>query len=86
MAERSTEEKFKKIRESQEGLMTQNTDYLYCDVCRIHVPCQRVPSGGWEVHCPGCSGECAFCNCYLKRFCFGSREQFPPFQSPPRSR
>jgi hypothetical protein len=59
-----------------------STDYLYCPVCRVHVACQRVPSGGWEVACPGCDGECALCHCYLKRFCFGSRELFPPFEDP----
>jgi hypothetical protein len=59
--------------EFQEGV-----DYLYCSHCRIHVPCRRLPSGGWEVQCPGCAGECGFCQCYLRRFCFGSREQFPP--------
>lgn len=59
-----------------------NIDYLYCPVCKVHVPARRVPSGGWEVACPGCDGECALCHCYLKRFCFGSRELFPPFESP----
>lgn len=62
-----------------EGLsLPEETDYLYCDACRIHVPCRRLESGGWEVLCPGCVGECAFCQCHLKKFCFGSREQFPP--------
>lgn len=56
----------------------EDTDYLFCSVCRIHVPCRRIGSGGWEVLCPGCTGECAFCQCHLKRFCFGSRDQFPP--------
>ncbi len=59
--------------------LTTDTDYLYCPICRVHVPCRRVPTGGWEVDCPGCDGECAFCNCYLQRFCFGNRELFPPF-------
>ena len=54
-------------------------DYLFCPICRIHVPCRRLESGGWEVLCPGCLGECAFCDCYPKRFCFGNRQQFPPF-------
>lgn len=57
----------------------EDIDYLYCSHCKIHVPCQRLESGGWEVQCPGCDGECGFCECYLRRFCFGSREQFPPF-------
>ncbi len=61
---------------------SKNTDYLYCPICRVHVPCQRVDSGGWEVDCAGCQGECAFCDCYLKRFCFGNRELFPPFDKP----
>lgn len=59
--------------------LEENTDYLYCPVCRAHVPCRRIPGGGWEVQCPGCAGECGFCSCHLQRFCFGSREQFPPF-------
>ena len=58
--------------------MQPNTDYLYCKVCRIHVPCRRIPSGGWEVQCLGCAGECLLCKCYLRKFCFGSRDQFPP--------
>lgn len=53
-------------------------DYLWCPACRIHVPCFRVPSGGWEVRCQGCAGECVICDCHLKRFCFGNRDQFPP--------
>jgi rubrerythrin len=56
-------------------------DYLFCPVCKSHVPCVRVETGGWEVQCPGCAGECGLCKCYLQRFCFGSREQFPPFQA-----
>lgn len=59
-----------------------DTDYLYCPVCRIHVPCRRLETGGWEVQCAGCAGECAFCQCCLKRFCFGSRDEFPPFPGP----
>jgi rubrerythrin len=58
----------------------EETDYLYCPVCKIHVSCRRVESGGWEVECPGCAGECGLCKCYLQQFCFGSREQFPPFK------
>lgn len=65
--------------------LVENTDYLFCPRCDIHVPCLRLPSGGWEVACPGCSGECAFCKCYLKRFCFGSREEFPPFPDDEKS-
>lgn len=56
-----------------------DVDYLFCDVCRIHVPCRRLPSGGWEVQCPGCAGECLVCHCNLQRYCFGSRESFPPY-------
>lgn len=63
--------------------LDQGVDYLYCPVCKSHVPCVRVETGGWEVQCPGCAGECGLCQCYLKRFCFGSREQFPPFVSAP---
>lgn len=59
--------------------LEKETDYLYCPVCKTHIACRRVQSGGWEVECPGCSGECGFCKCYMQRFCFGSREQFPPF-------
>jgi hypothetical protein len=61
------------------GQLQEDTDYLFCPLCNSHVPCKRVPAGGWEVECPGCIGECVSCACYLKRFCFGSREQFPPF-------
>jgi hypothetical protein len=55
-------------------------DYLWCPSCRVHVPCARVPSGGWEVKCRGCAGECGTCDCHLRRFCFGSRDQFPPLR------
>lgn len=67
---------FKKFRED---MLEDDTDYLFCPVCRTHVPCRRLATGGWEVMCPGCAGECGFCGCHLRRFCFGSREQFPPF-------
>jgi hypothetical protein len=63
----------------QKAQLTRNQDYLWCPICQIHVPCRRIPSGGWEVDCPGCRGECMRCGCYLKRFCFGGRDQFPPF-------
>lgn len=59
--------------------LDEDTDYLYCPVCRVHVACRRLASGGWEVQCHGCLGECIRCTCYLKQFCFGSRQQFPPF-------
>jgi rubrerythrin len=59
--------------------MQEGVDYLFCPVCKIHVPCLRMETGGWEVQCPGCVGECGYCKCYLQRFCFGGREQFPPF-------
>jgi hypothetical protein len=62
--------------------LEENTDYLFCPVCRVHVPCHRLESGGWEVMCENCFGECAFCQCCLKRFCFGSRDEFPPFPYP----
>lgn len=65
--------------------METGVDYLFCPVCKSHVPCVRVESGGWEVLCPGCTGECGLCKCYLQRFCFGSREQFPPFRVPAAS-
>ena len=55
-----------------------NIDYLYCPVCKAHVPCIRTETGYWEVTCPGCFGECSLCECYLARFCFGRREEFPP--------
>ena len=61
--------------------LDEDVDYLFCPVCRVHVPCLRLESGGWEVQCKGCIGECGRCKCYLHRFCFGSREQFPPFES-----
>lgn len=69
------------FKQFQRETLEDDTDYLFCPVCRTHVPCRRVPSGGWEVECAGCVGECAFCDCHLRRFCFGSREQFPPFTS-----
>ena len=59
--------------------LEQDVDYLFCPECKIHVACRRLEAGGWEVQCPGCVGECGLCKCYLKRFCFGTREQFPPF-------
>ncbi len=62
------------------GGLKSDTDYLFCPVCKAHVPCRRIPSGGWQVECPGCAGECASCACHLAKFCFGSREQFPPFE------
>ncbi len=58
-------------------------DYLFCSICKEHVPCRRIPSGGWEVQCDGCVGECVRCACHLKRFCFGSRDEFPPFNADP---
>lgn len=58
--------------------LEQNVDYLYCPVCKKHIPCVRVEGGRWEVQCPGCAGECSLCKCYLARFCFGQREDFPP--------
>jgi len=61
------------------GGLKSDTDYLYCPVCKAHVPCRRIPSGGWQVECPGCAGECVGCSCHLVTYCFGSREQFPPF-------
>lgn len=71
------------ILKPQQGpiLMQAGIDYLFCPVCKIHVPCLRMDTGGWEVQCPGCVGECGLCKCYLQRFCFGSREQFPPFEA-----
>lgn len=66
--------KFPHNKQFQEG-----TDYLFCAVCRVHVACRRLESGGWEVQCENCIGECAFCQCSMKSFCFGSREEFPPF-------
>ncbi len=64
----------------QDKRFQEDTDYLFCPVCRIHVPCRPLESGGWEVLCENCIGECAFCQCSLKRFCFGNREEFPPFR------
>ncbi len=61
--------------------LQEHRDYLYCPVCKTHVACHRLESGGWEVQCQGCTGECGLCKCYLKRFCFGSREEFPPFEA-----
>ncbi len=68
------------VEDFQEAQLMRNQDYLWCPICQIHVPCKRIPSGGWEVDCPGCQGECMRCKCYLKRFCFGGRDQFPPFE------
>lgn len=59
--------------------LADDTDYLYCPACKIHVACTRIEAGGWEVNCPGCVGECGLCKCYLRSYCFGSREEFPPF-------
>lgn len=58
--------------------LKHDVDYLYCPVCKTHIACIRTDVG-WEVCCPGCIGECAMCKCYLSRFCFGRREEFPPF-------
>ena len=69
------------VEDFEAAQLVRDRDYLWCPICKIHVACTRVPSGGWEVHCPGCQGECLGCGCYLKRFCFGGRDQFPPFQS-----
>ncbi|MBW8000582.1 MAG: hypothetical protein FVQ80_00990 [Planctomycetes bacterium] len=62
--------------------LQENIDYLYCPVCKEHVPCIRTDTGYWEVTCPGCIGECSLCQCYLARFCFGRREEFPPLPPP----
>lgn len=70
------------VMDFQEAQLKRNQDYLWCPVCKIHVPCTRIATGGWEVNCPGCHGECLRCKCYLKRFCFGGRDQFPPFELP----
>ncbi len=67
------------VEDFEKARLIRNQDYLWCPVCQIHVPCTRIPSGGWEVACPGCRGECMRCHCYLKRFCFGGRNEFPPF-------
>lgn len=64
--------------------LQENVDYLYCPVCEKHVPCIRTDTGYWEVTCPGCRGECGMCKCYLARYCFGRREEFPPFPSEER--
>jgi len=58
--------------------LQENIDYLYCPICNDHVACIRTETGYWEVECPGCTGECGMCKCYLARFCFGKREEFPP--------
>lgn len=68
------------ISKLSHGALAENTDYLFCPVCKIHVPCLRVDTGGWEVQCPGCTGECGRCDCHLQRYCFGTREQFPPIE------
>ncbi|MHB8420052.1 MAG: hypothetical protein ACYDCL_18410 [Myxococcales bacterium] len=68
------------------GGLKSDTDYLYCPVCKAHVACRRIPSGGWQVQCPGCAGECSGCLCHLVKFCFGSRDQFPPFEGGGESR
>lgn len=69
------------VEDFEEAQLMRNRDYLWCPICQIHVPCARIPSGGWQVDCPGCKGECLRCGCYLKRFCFGGRDQFPPFNA-----
>jgi len=58
--------------------LDEDVDYLYCPVCKKHVACIRTDTGYWEVTCSGCPGECGVCKCYLARFCFGRREEFPP--------
>ena len=60
------------------GDLQQDVDYLYCPVCKEHVPCIRTDTGYWEVTCPGTAGECGMSRCYLSRICFGPREEFPP--------
>lgn len=62
--------------------LQEDVDYLFCPICKEHVPCVRTETGYWEVTCPGCTGECGLCKCYLARFCFGRREEFPPLPSP----
>lgn len=62
--------------------LQENIDYLYCPVCKRHIPCVRLETGYWEVYCPGCVGECGMCKCYLSRFCFGQRGEFPPISLP----
>ena len=34
--------------------LKEDIDYLFCPTCRVHVPCQRLATGGWEVMCQGC--------------------------------
>lgn len=69
----------KKERTSLIENLQENVDYLYCPICEKHIPCIRTDTGYWEVTCPGCKGECGMCKCYLARYCFGRREEFPPF-------
>ncbi len=64
--------------------LQKDVDYLYCPVCDKHVACIRTDTGYWEVTCPDCSGECGMCKCHLARYCFGRREEFPPFPSEER--
>jgi len=78
--EKSRANKLRLEEDTSYLFLDEDTDYLYCPVCRVHVPCRRLECGGWEVHCRGCLGECVNCTCYLKQFCFGSREQFPSFE------
>ncbi len=56
----------------------QDVDYLYCPQCKLHIPCRRLDIKGWEVECPDCLGECGLCGCHLRKFCFSSRDDFPP--------
>ena len=70
-------EKDKEIAALFENL-SPNVDYLFCPVCEKHIPCTRNDTGYWEVNCPGCVGECNMCKCYLAKYCFGRREEFPP--------
>ncbi len=44
------------VEDFEKARLIRNQDYLWCPVCQIHVPCTRIPSGGWEVACPGCRG------------------------------
>lgn len=51
--------------------------YLYCSVCKQHIPCRYLPSGVWLVECPRCTGECGSCVCELVEICLGGAGTFP---------
>ena len=67
-----------------EGL-DAGVDYLWCPGCQLHVRCVRMDTGYWQVECPQCIGECAFCKCHLRELCLGVRPGTKVAVSPDRT-